>query len=382
MVSIKGLLPLAGLIVAALSAEIARFDPGLATMTALPRDVIVNPFEAEPTPPPHGQFAVMALKRQISPTCGYFETDGSPFECDTTQTCATNGRYFGCRRGSIPATACREYTDPVCSQSSQGIGTVCCNFDIAYPFCMTGLKLLTRDTVSTTLTGFLCANNRFRGSRYILEESIATTTSTTPVPSSPISPSTTGPSATPTNTTSPAPSGPPVGAIVGGVVGGVALLGAIITAVIWMLARKRQKGKNNSSNGNPDGMAPSVSQNFPHNGMGYAGAPMETQLSRQTTGFDASKGNYQSTVTPPGVGQNIQYHHGYSHPVPAPSIMSTSTAGPYQPPVSAIPQSPEAAPMYNAVHNGHAMQYTSEVPAINKAGTGNNASELPSPDYR
>ncbi|CCF39816.1 hypothetical protein CH063_02212 [Colletotrichum higginsianum] len=349
MVSIKCLLPLAGLIVAALSAEIARFDPGLATMTALPRDVMVNPFEAEPTPPPHGRFAVMALKRQISPTCGYFETDGSPWVCETTQTCATNGRYFGCRRGSIPATACREYTDPVCSQSSQGIGTVCCNFDIAYPFCMTGLKLLGRDTVST-LTGFL-----------------------TPP---------TGPSATPTETTSPVPSGPPVGAIVGGVVGGVALLGAIITAVIWMLARKRQKGRNNNSNGNPDGMAPGVSQHFPHNGMGYSGAPMEAQLSRQTTGFDASKGNYQSTVTPAGVGQSIQHHHGYSHPMPAPSIMSTSTAGPYQPPVSAIPQSPEAAPMYNAVHNGHAMQYTSEVPAINKAGTGNNASELPSPNYR
>ncbi|GJD01008.1 hypothetical protein ColKHC_09833 [Colletotrichum higginsianum] len=262
MVSIKCLLPLAGLIVAALSAEIARFDPDLATMTALPRDVMVNPFEAEPTPPPHGRFAVMALKRQISPTCGYFET------------------------------------------------------------------------------------------------------------------------ATPTETTSPVPSGPPVGAIVGGVVGGVALLGAIITAVIWMLARKRQKGRNNNSNGNPDGMAPGVSQHFPHNGMGYSGAPMEAQLSRQTTGFDASKGNYQSTVTPAGVGQSIQHHHGYSHPMPAPSIMSTSTAGPYQPPVSAIPQSPEAAPMYNAVHNGHAMQYTSEVPAINKAGTGNNASELPSPNYR
>ncbi|OBR10782.1 hypothetical protein CH63R_06474 [Colletotrichum higginsianum IMI 349063] len=397
MVSIKCLLPLAGLIVAALSAEIARFDPGLATMTALPRDVMVNPFEAEPTPPPHGRFAVMALKRQISPTCGYFETDGSPWVCETTQTCATNGRYFGCRRGSIPATACREYTDPVCSQSSQGIAlgyarltrVPTSNFDIAYPFCMTGLKLLGRDTVST-LTGFLCANNRFRGSRYILvDPPITTTTSATPlitstttVSPSPNSTPPTGPSATPTETTSPVPSGPPVGAIVGGVVGGVALLGAIITAVIWMLARKRQKGRNNNSNGNPDGMAPGVSQHFPHNGMGYSGAPMEAQLSRQTTGFDASKGNYQSTVTPAGVGQSIQHHHGYSHPMPAPSIMSTSTAGPYQPPVSAIPQSPEAAPMYNAVHNGHAMQYTSEVPAINKAGTGNNASELPSPNYR
>ncbi|TQN64815.1 hypothetical protein CSHISOI_10616, partial [Colletotrichum shisoi] len=238
----------------------------------------------------------MALKRQISPTCRYFETDGSPFECDTTQTCVTNGSYFGCS-----------------------------NFDIAYPFCMTGLKLLTRDTVST-LTGFLCANNRFRGSQYILENPIATTTSTTPAPTSPPP---TGPSAIPTNTTSPVPSGPPVGAIVGGVVGGVALLGEIITAGIWMLVQKDKN--NNGNNGSPDEMAPSVSQNFYHNGMGHAGAPMEGQFSGQTSGFDASKGNYQSTITPAWDGQSIRHHHGYSHRVPAPSIMSTSTAGPYQP---------------------------------------------------
>lgn len=111
------------------------------------------------------------------------------------------------------------------------------SMSLEYPFCVTVLSTPS----GSTLTGFVCGNNVFRGTQYITETpqfALATLTTSTPTPS-PTSSSTTTTTIAPTPT--PVESQAPVGAIVGGAIGGFAVLALIGFAIFFIIIRAKRR---------------------------------------------------------------------------------------------------------------------------------------------
>ncbi|KZL74725.1 hypothetical protein CT0861_07965 [Colletotrichum tofieldiae] len=388
MVAIVEALVLTGLVLPAAAVKIGRHDLPWPSQTLKARDE-VGDWSIEPTPPPNPRFAAIALKRQDGgPTCGYYEYNSEAFDCYTNQACVTKGSYFGCTAGSQPYTACLDGFNSICSQSSQGLGTLCClplvfirvltchnnsNFNTDFPLCVTAIKPITSNSVAS-ITGFRCGNNRAKGSRLLLEskgQSTTTRTTTSPSASASDSSATTAPASTveniPAETTttnpSPAPSpATPVGAIVGGVIGGLAVVGLTVLGIVWIWLRNR-RGKGGASTAAPSVM----NQSYTYSPMPPTGAPSEPRSPPVQSAYDVNssyKGYYhQSAVGSPGP-------ESYYHSAPTVSIFTpTASEAPYQP----------VAASHSSVPDDR--RRLSEVPAINPAGTGNNATELPSERY-
>ncbi|KZL68602.1 hypothetical protein CI238_00111 [Colletotrichum incanum] len=373
MVAIVEALVLTGLVLPAAAAKVGRHDFPLPSQTVQVRDE-VGDWSIAPTPPPNPRFAAMALKRQDGgPTCGYYEYNSEAFDCYTNQACVTKDSYFGCTAGSQPYTACLDAFNPLCSQSSQGLGTLCCNFNTDFPLCVTAIKPITGNSVAS-ITGFRCGNNRAKGSKLLLEsKGQLTTTHTTTSPSASASDSSaTTPSAstvenipaeTSTTDPSPAPSpATPVGAIVGGVIGGLAVIGLTVLGIVWIWLRNR-RGKGGASTAVPSVM----NQSYTYSPMPLTGAPPEPRSPPVQSTYDVNS-SYKGYFHQSAVG--TPEPESYYHSAPTVSISNpTASEAPYQP----------VAASHGSVPNDR--RRLSEVPAINPAGTGNNATELPSERY-
>ncbi|KAF6794626.1 hypothetical protein CSOJ01_13643 [Colletotrichum sojae] len=389
MVAITTLVFLAGLPLMTLAIKSGRHEMDLAARTVLPRHDEVGDWSIAPTPPPNQRFAAMALKRQAGgPTCGYYEFNSEAYDCFTNQQCVTSGSYFACTGGSSPYTSCLDGFNSICSQSAQGLGTLCCNFNTDFPLCVTALKPLTTGAIPT-ITGFRCGNNKAKGKKLLLETTGRTSSSTSALSSSSNSTSTTFP---PSTTVSPFPatstavdtdsdsSGAPIGAIVGGVVGGLLVVGVSAFAIVWLVIRSRRKDASPPPPA-PGGAPSMMNQPYTYSAMpSHGGVPMEPMSPAPAPAYDSFKGHYQTTsaVALPGDG----YHPSqgafglgagdgmYQQAAPAPSLSPA-------PPSSHGP-SPALMIAHSPPPGGFDMRRVSEVPAINPAGMGNNASELPS----
>ncbi|KAG7054565.1 hypothetical protein JMJ77_0007043 [Colletotrichum scovillei] len=356
MITVSTILPFVGLLAAVVALENVRFANSPANSARLGAEPTkADLWPAAPTMPPHLRFAAIPLKpRDSSQNCGYFETDGDPWNCGDL-ACNTRGNIFGC--GSSPWASCLDYDSPICSQNSQGSLTACCT-DIKFPFCATGIKFITRDSI-ITLEAFNCGNNMFTGVHYLVDSFSSSTTSTSSSSSSPstISPDTpasTVPSESRTapsdsNTAAPAPSpqtenAPPIGAIVGGAIAGLVVMGLIVTAIVWMILRNRRKAsKDNDNNGGPAG----TNQPYTYATVPATRATSEWQSSTPAPMYEPYKSNRQS-----------------------------GNSGPYQHQSTTPSQSPDPTSRSGALPNDYSPNRVSEVPATNPAGTGNNASEL------
>lgn len=311
-------------------------------------------------------------------------TDSEAFDCFTDQACVTKGSYFGCTAGSQPYTACLDGFNSICSQSTEGFGTLCwfvlppspfilapdahhltcecSNFNTDFPLCVTALKPLTSYSVAT-ITGYRCGNNRAKGEKLILE-TLGTSTTSTLSASTPGSSTVNNiPAETSTNSSHSSSGGTPVGPIVGGVIGGLAVLGLSVFAIVWLwLRNRRQKSHAAAAAATSSSM---MNQPYNYSPMSATGAPTEPHSPPppSTHDMNAYKGFYhQSAVTSP----NQESYYQSAHPASNPR---STLDGMYQNIV------PSHSP---ATEDPHRL---SEVAATNPAGTGNNATELPSERY-
>jgi len=101
---------------------------------------------------------------------------------------------------------------------------------LEHPFCVTVLSTPS----GSTLTGFVCGNNVFRGTQYITKTPVFAAAGSSTSPSSP-STTTTSTMITPTETSV------PVGAIVGGSIGGFAVLALIGFVMFFILIRAKRR---------------------------------------------------------------------------------------------------------------------------------------------
>ncbi|KAK1468382.1 hypothetical protein CMEL01_00149 [Colletotrichum melonis] len=361
MISVPTTLPFVGFLAAVAALENVRFANSPANSARLVAETAkADVWPASPTTPPHLRFAAIPLKpRDSSQNCGYSETDGDPWNCGDL-ACSTRGNIFGC--GSSPWASCLNYDSPICSQNSQGSLTACCT-DIKFPFCATGIKFITRDSIIITLEAFNCGNNMFTGVHYLVDSFSSSTTSTSFGLSSPSTissdtPASTVPSESSTalldsNTATPAPSpqtenAPPIGAIVGGAIAGLVVIGLIVTAIVWMILRNRRKASKDDENNNNNNGGPAV-QNQPYT---YATVPATRAMSES-----------QSSTPAP------MYE-------PYKRIHQSGNSGSYQYQSTTPSQLPDPTSRSGALPNNYSSNRVSEVPATNPAGTENNASEL------
>ncbi|EXF76194.1 hypothetical protein CFIO01_03587 [Colletotrichum fioriniae PJ7] len=386
MIAVSAILPFAGFLTSAVALENVRFEanspPSSARLSAETAKVDVWP--AAPTTPPHLRFAAIPLKRRdTSRNCGYFETDGDPWNCGDL-ACTTRGNIFGC--GSSPWASCLDYDSPICSQNSQGSLTACwcvpsysfyflygyilsrwltcaqTSTDIKFPFCATGIKFITRDSI-ITLEAFNCGNNMFTGVHYLVDSFSSSTTSISASSSSPSTISSTTPTSTAPSEPSTAPldsstatsapsnqteNAPPIGAIVGGAIAGLVVMGLIVTAIVWMILRNRRKASkdDDNSNNNNSGQA-GTNQMYTYSTVPATRATSEWQSSTPAPMYEPYKSNHQ----PANSGA-----HQYQSTTPSQSPDHTSRSG--------------------AMPHDYSSNRVSEVPATNPAGAGNNASEL------
>ncbi|WYZ41413.1 hypothetical protein EsH8_V_000308 [Colletotrichum jinshuiense] len=361
MVAFVKLLPLAGFVLPIIAVKIGRHDVPLPSQTLQVRDEIGG-WSIAPTPPPSLRFEAMAVKRQEGgPTCGYYEYNSEAFDCFTDQACVTKGSYFGCTAGSQPYTACLDGFNSICSQSTEGFGTLCCNFNTDFPLCVTALKPLTSYSVAT-ITGYRCGNNRAKGEKLILE-TLGTSTTSTLSASTPGSSTVNNiPAETSTNSSDSSSGGTPVGPIVGGVIGGLAVLGLSVFAIVWLWLRNRRQKSHAAAAATSSSM---MNQSYNYSPMSPTGAPTEPHSPPPPSTHDANayKGFYhQSAVTSPNQESYYQSAHPVSNPRSTPDGMYQNIGPSHSP----------------ATEDPHRL---SEVAATNPAGTGNNATELPSERY-
>ncbi|GKT44997.1 uncharacterized protein ColSpa_05178 [Colletotrichum spaethianum] len=341
----------------------------------------------------------MALKRQDGgPTYGYYVYNSEAFDCYPKQACVRKGSNFGCTAGSQPFTACLDGFNSSCSQSSQGVGTLCwfvsthspysvltdspynvfvrmltchndSNFNTDFPLCVTAIKPLTSNSVAT-ITGFLCGNNRAKGNKLVLEttgQSTTAGTTTSPSGSASNSSITTAPAstvetiATETTTTDPSPASSPatsVGAVVGGIVGGLAVVGLTVLSIVWIWLRNRRA---------KSGASPSVmNQPYAYSPMAPIGTPPEPRSPPLQSAYhlNSYKGYYrQSAVGSPG---------------PESHYRSAPTVTIYTPTASEAPNQLVAVSHSSAPDDSRRL---SDVQAISSAGTSDNATELSSERY-
>ncbi|KAL0942701.1 uncharacterized protein CTRU02_200587 [Colletotrichum truncatum] len=387
MVAISSIAILLEIISSAVAFNAVRFRAASPAQTLVPRHDEIGDWSAAPTTPPNPRFAAIAQKRENGgPTCGYYEFNSEPYDCYTNQACVTSGSYFACTGGSSPYTSCLDGFNSICSRSIEGLGTLCCNFNTDYPLCVTALKPVSFGNIAT-ITGFRCGNNHAKGRKLLLETTGRSTSSTSKLTSSDQSSaviaSTVPSSSLPPESSSSPPSspGPPVGAIVGGTIGGLAVIGLTAGAIAWMLIRNRRRADNNNNNIGPGaGGAPTMTQSYTHPTMPKNGAPIEVVVSPvPTSTHDAYKGPYQPAVrsTVDSVGRESYYQITSS-----PSTLTPVAETVYQQQAPAPAQGLDPAPSYHGTAENLSSRRVSEVPAINPAGAGNNASELPPQQYR
>ncbi|KXH26489.1 hypothetical protein CSAL01_05412 [Colletotrichum salicis] len=309
-------------------------DSTLLQLAVLSSLVVALEAAAAPTTPPNLRFAAIPLKRQATTSsgqyCGYEDNEKhGPWDCHS-ETCVTRGSIMGC--GSSPITSCLEYDDPICSQKLEGPGNVCCT-GITFPFCATGIKYITRDSIFT-LKAFNCGNNQFSGVHYLVDTFSSSATSSSSSPSPPLTISSPTPVSTASSESSTATLAPtpqtektvPIGAIVGGAIAGLVVMGLIGGVV----------------NTDPD---------YTYEAAPPRGAISEWKSPSPALTYESYKSNHQS-----------------------------ANSGAYQHQSQTSSQSPDPTSRSGALPNGYSSNRISEVPATNPAGTGNNASELHS-DY-
>ncbi|KAK6217258.1 hypothetical protein QIS74_07372 [Colletotrichum tabaci] len=374
MVAIRVALVLTALLLPAVALKIGRHDVPFASQTLKARDE-VGDWHITPTPPPNPRLAAMAIKRQEGgPTCGYYEYNSEAFDCYTDQACVTKDGYFGCTAGSQPFTACLDAFNSLCSQTAQGLGTLCCNFNTDFPLCVTALKPITGNSLATTITGFRCGNNRAKGSKLVLETKGQPTTpqTTTSAPTSALSSDsiTTAPTSTtqnvPAKTTtmdpSPVPSSAtPVGAIVGGVIGGLAIIGFTMLGIAWIWVRNRRE-RGSGSSGAPGLM----NQPYTYTPMPPGGVPSQSRPPQAHSSYDMTsyKGLYRQSIV------DSLDHESHYHSVPTVAVFTpTASEGLYQPITAAHGTVPDDHRRLSVVHSS------------SPAGVGENAMELPSERY-
>ncbi|KAJ0158572.1 hypothetical protein CTA2_11305 [Colletotrichum tanaceti] len=375
MVVIRVVLMLTALLLPAMALKTGRHDVPFASQTLKARDE-VGDWHVAPTHPPNQRFAAMAIKRQEGgPTCGYYEYNSEAFDCYTDQACVTKDGYFGCTAGSQPFMACLDAFNSLCSQTTQGLGTLCCNFNTDFPLCVTAVKPITDNSPATTITGFRCGNNRAKGSKLVLETkgkpTAPRTTTSDPVsavssdPTTPASASTTQniPAKTTTKDPSPVPSSAtPVGAIVGGVIGGLAVIGFTALGIAWIWVRNRQEKRSGSSG--PPGL---MDQPYTYTPMPPAGAPSESRSPQAQSSYDMTsyKGFYRQSAV------SSLDHESHYHSVPTAAVFTpTGPEGPsYQPMAAAHGTVPDDRRRLSVAHSS------------SPAGAANNTMELPSERY-
>ncbi|KAK1634046.1 hypothetical protein BDP81DRAFT_494495 [Colletotrichum phormii] len=266
--------------------------------------------------------------------CGYEDNEKhEPWDCHS-ETCVTRGSIMGC--GSSPITSCLEYDDPICSQKLEGPGTVCCT-DITSPFCATGVKYITRDSIFT-LKAFNCGNNQFSGPitpvDYLVNHTCQHFFLRVKHGDLVFNPQT--------------EKAVPIGAIVGGAITGLVVMGLIVAAVVWMILRNRKKAIIGDEN---QGGAVSTDPIYTYEAVPPRGATSEWKSSTPAPVYEPHKSNHQS-----------------------------AKSGAYQYQSQTPSQSPGPTSRSGALPNDYSSNRISEVPATNPAGTGDNASELHS-DY-
>ncbi|WQF88434.1 hypothetical protein CDEST_13448 [Colletotrichum destructivum] len=374
MVAIRVAVMLTALLLPAVALKIGRHDMPFASQTLKARDE-VGDWHIAPTSPPNPRLAAMAIKRQEGgPTCGYYEYNSEAFDCYTDQACVTKDGYFGCTAGSQPFTACLDAFNSLCSQTAQGLGTLCCNFNTDFPLCVTALKPITDNSLATTITGFRCGNNRAKGSKLVLETKGQPTTpqTTTSTSASALSSDSTTtatasttqniPAKTTTMDPSPVPSSAtPVGAIVGGVIGGLAVIGFTMLGVAWIWVRNRRERSSGSS-----GAPGLVNQPYTYTPMPPAGVPSESRSPQAQSSYDMTsyKGFYRQSIV------DSLDHESHYHSAPTVAVFTpTASEGLYQPMTAVHGTVPDDRRRLSVVHSS------------SPAGAGDNAMELPSERY-
>ncbi|OBR07251.1 hypothetical protein CH63R_08772 [Colletotrichum higginsianum IMI 349063] len=374
MVAMRVAQMLTALLIPAAALKTGRHDVSFASQTLKARND-VGKWHITPTPPPNPRFAAMAIKRQEGgPTCGYYEYNSEAFDCYTDQACVTKDGYFGCTAGSQPFTACLDAFNSLCSQTAQGLGTLCCNFNTDFPLCVTALKPITDNSLSTTITGFRCGNNRAKGIKLVLETKGQPTTpqTATSAPTSTLSSDST--TTTPTSTTqnvpaktttmgpSPVPSSAtPVGAIVGGVIGGLAVIGFTMLGIAWIWVRNRRE-RGSGSSGAPGLM----NQPYTYTPMPPAGVPSESRPPQAQSSYDMTsyKGFYRQSIV------DSLDHESHYHSAPTVAVFTpTASEGLYQSMTAAHGIVPDDHQLLSVVHSS------------SPVGVGENAMELPSERY-
>ncbi|KAK1675227.1 hypothetical protein BDP55DRAFT_632400 [Colletotrichum godetiae] len=334
------------------------------------------------TPAPNPRFAAIALKRQDgSNNCGYYDNTifSGPWKCAGTLTCVTRGSVFGC--GSHVWQACLTSKDPICVSSAQGAFTTCWLVSIIlsaapllsledrhiwltfssitstesnYPYCQKAVKFRTNGDSVVTLVAFACQNSLFDGIQYITDPVSSSTVVSSSASSGSSTTSATSTSTLPTisstATSSPAQDGPPIGAIVGGVISGLLVVGLAISAIVWFLLRTRKRA---SAKGDDNKSGPSITnQPYVYSAVPPTGGTSEWQSPTATPMYEPYKSNLQSPTSDVYQHQSMVARSHSPDPIPA------SRSG--------------------ALPSDYSSNRISEVPATNPAGTGNNASELPS----
>ncbi|KAB5516982.1 hypothetical protein GE09DRAFT_1231116 [Coniochaeta sp. 2T2.1] len=268
-------------------ADVSQWKPPTPTGPLEPHDRASLQISPRPTGAPLGRHEEGELRRRQtsdtsigSNTCGFWTDDGLAMSCDPAYTCTNQGQYRGCCVGSECATSsfptvCYGATETQCSDP--GPETMCCTYDINYPYCVTYLWATTASP-NQVFSLFNCDTHDWAGQQILSAEPFAVTTKDTS--SAPNSQATVPANDNNNNTTSNnnsggGGSGTPVGAIVGGVIGGLAVIGLFVLCLVYLLLRyRRQKAARqlNTHHGGADEAAPLSGPTSPTGG-GY-GAPV------------------------------------------------------------------------------------------------------------
>ncbi|KAB5515542.1 hypothetical protein GE09DRAFT_579237 [Coniochaeta sp. 2T2.1] len=161
--------------------------------------------------------------------------------CDQAYTCTNQGQYRGCCVGSECATSsfptvCYGATETQCS--NPGPETMCCTYDINYPYCVTYLWATTASP-NQVFSLFNCDTHDWAGQQILSAEPFAATTTNTS--SAPNSQATVPANDNNNNNSGGGSSSTPVGAIVGGVIGGLAVIGLFVLCLVYLLLRYRRQ---------------------------------------------------------------------------------------------------------------------------------------------
>ncbi|OIW33043.1 hypothetical protein CONLIGDRAFT_676852 [Coniochaeta ligniaria NRRL 30616] len=247
--------------------EGSQWNPPAPTKALEPHDRAYLQISPRPTDSPLFRNAGELRRRDSastsisSNTCGFWTDDGSAMSCDPAYTCTNQGQYRGCCVGSECATSsfptvCYGATEKQCE--NPGAETMCCTYDINYPYCVTYLWATTASP-NQVFSLFNCDTHDWAGQQILSAEPFAvTTTGTSSAPGGQATvPANDGSNSTSSNNNS-GNSGTPVGAIVGGVIGGLAVIGIVVLGVVFMMLRyrKQQAAKLNGQRGRGDEAAP------------------------------------------------------------------------------------------------------------------------------